>query len=160
MLSLKRSLYAFWVTPPLTFLNDLISQVSKLLLLHLDDILPDWLSHLARCHTRIQYNHQVQGVYRVIIRECNESQYFCAYTHWHGAKTCARASCLVRALNHLVCMCCVCAQIFIIFLSNSSLNCKLSSTLSSTEKELTLFSHVSTLPRQPLHIALATQTLT
>ena len=40
-------------------------------------------------------------------------------------------------------------------LSNSSLTCKPNSTLSWTEKELTLF-----VPRQPLHIAPATQTLT
>ena len=41
-------------------------------------------------------------------------------------------------------------------LSNSSLTCKPNSTLSWTEKELTLFSHVSTVPQQHLHIALAT----
>ena len=38
------------------------------------------------------------------------------------------------------------------FLPNSSLTCKPNSTLSWTEKKLTLFSHVSTLPWQPLHI--------
>ena len=43
-----------------------------------------------------------------------------------------------------------------VLLSNSSLNCQPNSTLSWTEKELTLFSHVTMSPRRPLHISPAT----